>query len=157
MKSLALIALALGICAPLASLKPATAAASTPVPFTVIAESAFSGYADAPVDTLIVRKRMYDAVWANHGGTAANQPPVDFSSEMVVASFMGFVSTSGYGFSVQSVSTDGTKVDVVLNNHFPGKNCNVLFVITSPAIFVKIPKLGLPVVITHNPVAQNCP
>jgi len=157
MKKLALFALAFGIAAPLATLTPAGAASTVPVPFTVLAASSQSGYPIAPSDKVIVRKRMYDIVWSQHGGTPANQPPVDFATDMVVASFMGFQPTSGYSFSVSSVTTDGAKVDVFLDDISPGPNCAVLFVITSPAIFVKIPKLGLPVFVHHNGVVTNCP
>src|SRR5262245_3980363 len=130
MKSIALSAFAALLLVPLAAPAPARVAADNPVPYSILASSFQSGYTLTATDGLVYRRRDWTALWTLHAGAGSQLPFVDFNQDMVVASFMGLKPTSGYSIEVSSVTTDGTKVDVFLDDRSPGPTCFTLQVFT---------------------------
>lgn len=151
--SLALVAV------PLVSSKPAAAQGPTALPFTVLDQGAYSGVSWNAAELLITRASLWSRVWAIHGAIYIPAPPapaVDFAQNDVVAVFMGMKSSGGFSTAVTSVTTDGARIDVFVDDMVPGPGCPVTDAITHPFVFVKIPKLNLPVVFHHNVVVGGC-
>ncbi len=157
MRRMALAVLAAAIAAPLATLSPARAAAGASVPFATIASSSFSNWPQGAADVFIGSQKQWERVWGLHASLGATPPTVNFERFDVLALFMGAQTTGGFAQTVTSVTSNGNQVDVFVNDVSPGPGCAVIEVLTNPALFLRIPKLGLPVGFHHTPIAPPCP
>jgi uncharacterized membrane protein len=103
--------------------------------------------------SLIVRPRQalvrnddeWRALWAAHMGPEAAAPPVDFTSEMVAAAFLGERPTPGYSVEIVARASEdaGAALDVVTHQPPPGQIAAQI--VTSPFQIVRFPRPAGPV------------
>lgn len=155
MRKLAITLVAALVAAPFAFMTNA-GASSTPVPFTVIEQGIHSGWPGGKADVVVRRASTWSRIYALHNGTPA--PFVDFTQYDVYCMFMGTSPTSGYWVDATNVSAGASSVTVDVQDISPGPTCNVLFVLTNPYQFIRVPKqAGVPVNFVHTPVVTVCP
>jgi len=104
---------------------------------------------------------QWAALWDLHDGAIPRTPlpTVNFSQEMVVAVFAGRRSTGGHQFVIRGLDLSVAALDVSTLENAPGAGCNVLFVITQPYHFVRVPRVEHLVVRDwrRNVNAASCP
>ena len=103
----------------------------------------------------------YEALWFDHRGTLPpnqGKPPVDFTTEMVVAVFIGTRVSSGYSAVVTDVTGDDTGIVVTFEERYPGANCPPgLPVVISPYAFVAVSRISGSVAFSGSQVPVQCP
>jgi hypothetical protein len=67
-------------------------------------------------------------------------PEIDFSKEMVIATFMGTKASGGFSTEITRVVNSDEKVVVYVNEVSPGENCRVTFALSAPYHVIKVPK-----------------
>jgi uncharacterized membrane protein len=112
--------------------------------------------------SLIVRPRQalvrnddeWRALWAAHRGPETAAPPIDFTTEMVAAAFLGERPTPGYSVEIVSRASEdaGIALDVVTHPPPPGQIAAQI--VTSPFQIVRFPRPAGPVRWTNDDVAQ---
>jgi hypothetical protein len=110
---------------------------------------------------LVDNDAEWTQLWNLHQGAIPTVPPptVNFSQEVVVAAFGGNFSTGGYTFAIRRLGLSVATLDVATIVHAPGANCLVIFVLTQPYHFIRVPRvehmqLGT---VTHGVDVQDCP
>lgn len=83
-------------------------------------------------------------------------PNVDFSREMLIVVAMGQRTSGGFHIMVDSIYERDNKLEVVVKNSLPGKNCLVTTAFTEPVDIVRLQKSDLSIVFRETNVARNC-
>lgn len=139
---------------------PAVPDGATPQIFTTIAEASTSvSVIDQPERLVISTSQEWEAYWLRFSGSVSPTPPtpnVDFSAERVATAAMGSRSTGGFNISVREVSGDNEGIYVVVVETSPGPSCLVTQAFTAPAVAVRVPGDGRPVVFVEETVVQDC-
>ena len=78
------------------------------------------------------------ALWAEHAGSDATPPHVDFVNRIVAAVFAGDVPSAGYGVSIALVRRDGEALTVVVEQRRPAPGTVAAQVILSPFHIVSL-------------------
>lgn len=99
------------------------------------------GWTDAGGIVLVQDATRWNALWAAHDPWQSTPPSVDFTQDVVLAVFAGRRSTSGHSIQVTNLNLSVATLDVRTFEVAPGRNCNVLFVITQPFDFVRVPRV----------------
>lgn len=157
MKKLAALFVAAILAIPFTFIRPAVAdGLALTVPITAIAGGGFSNWPLGPADLVARRNFEFQAIWSLHApGTTA--PAVDFSQYDVYCTFMGKLSSGGVTTEIGNVTSFGNNIEVIIDLHVPGINCNVITVITNPFHIVKVPKQpNIPVRFIYNVHAKSC-
>jgi hypothetical protein len=81
----------------------------------------------------------WEALWTAHAGRAP-LPEVDFSTEMVVAVFLGTRPTGGFGVEIIGAHTENGALVVEYVERRPGRGGFVAQVLTTPFHIVKVPR-----------------
>ncbi|MDI9611022.1 MAG: protease complex subunit PrcB family protein [Archaeoglobales archaeon] len=131
------------------------------VPFKTIAKGQFCDYLGE--DNYVVRDEMTFKVLMAKAGIVVNDS-VNFDREMVIATFYGWKSTSGYDMTIRSINiipkaTELTNKDVMVVTVVkkkPGEDCILIPVITSPFHIVKLPRFDGEVVFKEITVVEPC-
>lgn len=84
-------------------------------------------------------------------------PEVDFSENMIVAVFMGEVSTGGYALRIYDIVETESSVVVKMERTEPGPTCIVPQVLTQPYHIVQIAKTDKPVTFHVTTKILECP
>ena len=113
----------------------------TDLAFHVVAEgdkslhpAAFTG----PSTLLITDATAWQSFWATHNPFVSPAPSVDFSREVVYASFGGLALTSGHSHVVDALVPLGGGVRVESTLTTPGFGCGTLFTQQGPFQFVAV-------------------
>lgn len=118
-----------------------------PVVGASIASGYFSlhplGWAIGGGIVLVQDATRWSSLWAAHDPLQSQTPFVDFTQDVVVAVFTGWHSTSGHSIQVTSLDLSVATLGVRTLEGAPGQNCNVLFVLTQPFEFVRVPRVEL--------------
>lgn len=103
----------------------------------------------------------YEALWFDHRGTVPpnqGKPPVNFTTEMVVAVFVGTRVSSGHSAVVTDVTGDDTGIVVTHEERTLGANCPAgLPVVISPYAFVAVTRINGSVAFSGSVVPFSCP
>ena len=91
------------------------------------------------------------------GAPDIGPPPVDFSSEIVVAVFLGSRPTGGYSVRIADIVREGDGIRVTAEETQPGPNCVVSQAFTQPFVLVAVTKVPGAVSFDHTTVIQDCP
>jgi PrcB C-terminal len=108
----------------------------------------FNGGLEAPAEKVIRTQQEWTTLWHQ---THANQvpapaaPKVDFTTEMVVAVFMGQRPTGGYAVTIEDVAAGKKEVRVTVREQSPPPDAITAQVITEPYHMVVVKKSALPV------------
>ena len=86
----------------------------------------------------------------------ATPPEVDFSREMLIVVAMGQRSSGGFHIIVDGIYERDNRLEVVVKNSLPGKNCLVTTALTEPVDIVRLQKSDLSIVFRESNVARNC-
>jgi hypothetical protein len=92
---------------------------------------------------LIENQADWATFWSQHESVIPQTPPpaVDFTQDVVVASFAGWISTGGYTHSVTALSLSVATLDVTTHLLTPGPGCAVTAAITNPHHIVRTPRV----------------
>jgi hypothetical protein len=104
-----------------------------------------SGVKDAR-NVVIKDRDALDALWLEYAPIGAPVPDVDFSSQMVIGVFLGTKPNACYGTSIDTVSTDGSRITVRHTDSTPamGALCGTRYG-SSPAELIVLGRSDLPV------------
>lgn len=94
--------------------------------------------------TLLIQNQAdWTTFWNQHQAVIPTTPPpaVDFTQDVVVASFAGWISTGGYTHSVTALSLSVATLDVTTHLLSPGPGCAVTLAITHPYHIVRTPRV----------------
>ena len=141
---------------------------SRPVPpdinlgFETIAKGHASGIAER-VFYSIYNSNDWEDIWLKMNSNILEQrelPEVDFDKYIVIAMFQGSKSSGGYDIEatkvVETNYTLNNVVRVTVKETFPGNDCQVTTIITSPYHIIKIPKTGKDINFLMTNVTKNC-
>ncbi|MEM2271776.1 MAG: protease complex subunit PrcB family protein [Archaeoglobaceae archaeon] len=131
------------------------------VPFKTIAKGQFCDYLGE--DNYVIRDEASFKELMAKAGLVVNDS-VNFDREMVIATFYGWKSTSGYDITIRSIkiipkATEPHNKDVMVVTVVkkkPGNNCILMPVITSPFHIVKLPRFDGAVVFKEITVVEPC-
>ena len=84
-------------------------------------------------------------------------PEVDFSTNMVVAVFMGEVNTGGYALRIYDIVETESSVVVKMERTEPGPTCIVPQVLTQPYHMIQIARAEKPVTFEVTTRVLECP
>src|SRR3989338_6537947 len=141
---------------------------SRPVPpdinlgFETIAKGHASGIAER-VFYSIYNSNDWEDIWLKMNSNILEQrelPEVDFDKYIVIAMFQGSKSSGVYDIEatkvVETNYTLNNVVRVTVKETFPGNDCQVTTIITSPYHIIKIPKTGKDINFLMTNVTKNC-
>ncbi|HET7619923.1 MAG TPA: protease complex subunit PrcB family protein [Vicinamibacterales bacterium] len=103
--------------------------------------------------SLIIRSRQaivwnddeWRALWAAHMGPEGAPPPVDFTTEMVAAAFLGERPTPGYSVEIVARASEDAGVTLDAVTHQPPPGQIAAQIVTSPFQIVRFPRPTGPV------------
>ena len=95
---------------------------------------------DEPRQAVARTQAEWDALWRLHAGDQP-APPVDFKTEMVAAIFLGSKPTPGYSAHIIRGTIAGKTVTYQWIERRPERGTILAQVLTSPALFVAIPRV----------------
>ena len=108
------------------------------VAFKVVATGSASRITHTSIYYLRNQKELQD-LWVAHRGDAHGGPPsVDFDHYFVIAFFAGQRGSSGYEVSIKRLIEQADKISLEIQENYPGTNCAVLDLPTSPFQLVTI-------------------
>lgn len=109
---------------------------------TIVSDGSYSAMEEAQ-QLLITDEEAYYTLWANihQNQMPAPKPPrVDFSANMVVASFMGMKTSGGYSTSLSKAVMHNELVYFLVQETLPGPGCLTTSSITYPYFLAMIDK-----------------
>jgi PrcB C-terminal len=109
-----------------------------PEPQTV--EAAQMSGIDRPAQRVVRIQPEWEVLWREHARAGRPAPPVDFSSRMVLAVFLGSRPTGGYSVAIIGTRLDGDTLVVEWTERAPNPRDITAQVLTSPAHLVEVPK-----------------
>lgn len=90
-------------------------------------------------DNRVIRDAAaWEKLWAEHAGREAKLPAVDFSKQMVIATFLGNRPNGCYSTDIDRVVRAGNKIKVDRIDWVPGEQLVCTAQITSPAHLVRV-------------------
>ncbi|MGE3273563.1 MAG: protease complex subunit PrcB family protein [Vicinamibacterales bacterium] len=109
------------------------------VPMTVLAQDPMSRVDQAR--TAVARSAAeWESLWRDHAGQAP-RPPVDFSTSMVAAVFLGSRPTGGISAEIVGTRRADDAVVIEWTEKRPGPGQVAPPVLTSPAVLVQMPRV----------------
>ncbi|MEM7372193.1 MAG: protease complex subunit PrcB family protein [Bacteroidota bacterium] len=108
--------------------------------FELIQDGMYCGYNETG-DLLIQDADAWKSLWSKVGSNQIpppDLPVVDFSTHMVLASFMGPQNSGGYALKISKVQSDNNTAYVTVSHRKPGPECFVTDAITQPYCIVTI-------------------
>lgn len=127
--------------------------------FTTISVGTHSGYL-SQANLVIQDSQAWVDLWNQHMLFMVESmpvPEVDFSTNMVVAVFMGEVNTGGYALHIYEVVETGSTVIVKMERTEPGPKCIVPQVLTQPYHMVQIARTEKSVTFDVTTKVLECP
>jgi hypothetical protein len=112
------------------------------ITWEVLDQGAYGGV-ERSENKLITDEAAWAGLWEEVGKNrfpAPERPSVDFAQKYVVACFMGMRTSGGHGIEIQSMSLEGSSLQVKVMQESPGRNCMVTDAITHPYIIVTVNK-----------------
>lgn len=109
---------------------------------TIVSDGAYSAKEEAE-QMLITDEETYYSLWAeiHQNQMPAPKPPrVDFSTNMMVASFMGMKTSGGYSTSLSKAIFHKELVYFLIQETFPGPGCLTTSAITYPYVLGVVEK-----------------
>lgn len=111
---------------------------------------------------VIEDQSSYDQFWAEHysGIPFQTPPPVDFTRDVVVASFYGLVGTTGYQLVADRLIPGRGSLTVAQTLNAPGPGCGGGFSMEEPFVFLRVDRVAaapLATNITQTVFGQPCP
>lgn len=98
---------------------------------------------------VVVNQEAWEKLWKSHRGNVKGgdpaPPKVDWSREMVLATFMGARPTGGFAVRITGAAEEKGKLVVSVAERKPGPNDLVTQAFTSPFCIVSVPKSEKPV------------
>jgi hypothetical protein len=125
----------------------------TPIAHTVLDQGQYCGIEEAG-NVLIRDAEAWATLWqtvAAQRFPVPPQPAVDFSRQVVVASFMGMQRTGGHGIRLDSLHLAGDRLSVGLTHIRPGRGCMVTEALTQPYLLLLVEAAAVE---AHFEVAQ---
>ena len=119
-----------------------------PVNVVSLAQGTYSGVTEERFE-VVERRAEFVRLWRDAHSVmvpAPDPPEIDFSSEIVVAVFMGTRNSGGYAIEVTGADETTDAVRVVVARRVPGPDDFVTMAITSPYHIVTLPRRDKPVV-----------
>ena len=127
--------------------------------FTTISVGTHSGYG-SQANLVIQDSQAWVDLWNQHMLFMVEPlpvPEVDFSTNMVVAVFMGVEPTGGYALHIYEVVETGLTIVVKMERTEPGPTCIVPQVLTQPYHMVQIARTEKPVTFDVTTRILECP
>lgn len=128
------------------------------VPFTVVATGYYSGIASERFE-VIKDHSIFTGLWLDHAkgfSPAPAQPDIDFSRDMVIATFLGERATGGYHIAISGVEEQEESLVVSVKATLPGVNCVVTQALSQPYQIVTVPRSGKIVAFTMAVERVDC-
>jgi hypothetical protein len=106
--------------------------------FETIAKGYYSGYKES-ADLIVTDENTWSTVWEQAFGNE-NAPPVNFSTHMIIATFMGEFNTGGYSIRIKEVVEVENRLVVKIEMKYPKAWDVVSMALSQPYHIVKMPK-----------------
>jgi hypothetical protein len=116
-------------------------AKASPVAFNTIDQGTRSGVRETR-DVVVKNGAQWIALWAEHAGTSAPVPAVDFDRQMVIGVFLGQQRDGCHSTTISSVSLSGNKLTVLHKDTVPGPLVLCTMAMTTPAHLVVVDRTG---------------
>ena len=130
-----------------------------PVPFTEIEQGAYCGL-KARVNFVITDNDTWSTLWTDINNISTGYPDlpyVNFTSEIVIAVFLGEFVTGGYVAEITSIVVSESEITVYIKEQHPGSSCVLTMALTQPYHIVKASvELSHPVEFVYNLVVYDC-
>jgi len=81
---------------------------------------------------------------------------IDFAKQMIIAVFQGQKPSGGYSIEIAKLVRDGKRLEVVIEEKAPGKNCFTTQVLTHPFHVIVTEKSDRKVVFTRRQITVDC-
>lgn len=94
--------------------------------------------------------------WNEMFGQMGVRPDVNFNEKTVIAVFMGQKPTGGYSVSLRQLEVTKDKVQFLVEESVPSKNCIVTQVITNPYQIIAIDKTEKEISFIGNTITKDC-
>ena len=118
----------------------ASVATASGMSFETVSKGLNCGY-DSEAYLVIRDEGEWESVWskAMRGISPALEPPkIDFSSEIVIAAFMGECPTGGYSIEIREIVEEQDKITVIVEKRYPRPGSVVTQALTKPYHIVKL-------------------
>jgi hypothetical protein len=110
-----------------------------PVHFEEVEQGFYCGLT-ARVNYIIEDNDTWNTLWTdmhNISSQVPELPNVNFTTEVVIAVFLGSFPTGGYIAEITGIMSDEGHISVVVREQHPGENCGVTMAVTQPYHIVK--------------------
>ena len=101
----------------------------------------------------------FEAFWSDLHGNLEPEPAlpdVDFSSEMVIAVFLGERSNGGFSVEIERIVQQGDRIGLQVKETAPGPNCVTPAVISSPYHIIKLKQISGELAFVPERVEMQC-
>jgi hypothetical protein len=130
------------------------------VPFDEIDQGYFCGIS-VRIEYVIDNNVSWGNLWTdihNISSELPDLPAVNFSSEVVIAVFIGEFPTGGYSATINRVEMNETGLVVYINEVHPGEGCGVTMAFSQPYHIVRVELTSTqPVDFIYNVIITNYP
>ncbi|MBI4539240.1 MAG: protease complex subunit PrcB family protein [Gemmatimonadetes bacterium] len=114
---------------------------------------------EEPRRTVIRDETTWATFWAEIEGLQTpktDPPPVDFTTQLVLAAAMGTRSTGGHTITIERVYRTSDRIFVEVREVAPGRACIVTMALTQPVDAALAPKSELPVSFVERKEVRDC-
>jgi hypothetical protein len=128
------------------------------IEFQTIEKGYFSGLTSSDYH-VIDNQESWTNLWNQHQSNRAPQyapPEVNFSDSIVIAVFMGEMTTGGYAIEIRSIKLVNASLSVEVEKTYPGPHCYVAEVITHPYHFIKMDRTDRQLVFETTYTVKDC-
>lgn len=115
----------------------------------------------ARVNYVIDDLETWETLWTDIHNTSTGTPElpyVNFTSEVIIAAFLGEFATGGFVANITRIAVSGNGITVYIREQHPGDNCGLTMALTQPYNIVKASVESVQSVeFVYNLVIHNCP
>ena len=126
------------------------------VPLITVAQGSDSNIAAAR-RVIVPDATAWRALWAEHAGSGAEAPAMDFESRIVAAVFAGERPSPGHAIEIAEGRTDAGVVTLIVREHAPARGMAAAQILVSPFHMVTLPRVDADVRFEETPVTSARP
>ncbi len=94
--------------------------------------------------------------WDTIFSDAAVEPSVDFENQTAIAVVMGQKPSGGYAINLQQIKVTDEKIEFMVKEKAPGKNCVVPLALTNPYQIIAIEKTEKEIIFLGETIVESC-
>ena len=130
------------------------------LPFDGVDQGGYSGIG-IRVNYIIDDLETWETLWTDIHNISTNTPElpfVNFTTEVIIAVFLGEFATGGYVAQITRIENSTSGLTVHIKEEHPGPSCIVTMAITRPYHIIKAElSSSQPIEFEYNVIVRNCP